>query len=882
MKPLSIFLQDAYRIKPRPAEELPDGTVRTGAVLLAEVVDGAAFFQRYGDKSGWEMLQRCRTLISGLVDERGGVSKTVGEANWAYFGDPESALACAVDVQKQFKEYNRKRIFPETVHLRIGIHYGDVILDKEAVFGSAAAVLTAIVRHLEADHIGVTRQIRDRLGDDLDPAVAPLTLPDPELPPVVIVLWEDAERHNGAPLPVALFIRYFHTLADPPLRQAWESLTTLLDTGSAADVGPHRMLPDKSIVIQAKSTDAAIELAKEMLAFLNRKLERAADHPLPLQMLVDGGACFDREGAERPESPVNWHELAPGEIHVTAAARRFGKALRTEPSLNEDAPPHTVAKLAPEPTRRPGDFPFMFRHALADGPLNPCFYCGSRKHRPRQCPAKTLETGRGALESLGYLSPESVNRLFFKYFLSGGEPVSTEGDMSIDAMAAFYDLGYAVQIRFLLWIWNTGSVAWRGMDQDYTRRSLGGKIWLAFDCLRTGNLTKSADLLETALQDAPHDYKALCCMGFLHLERDASDTAAYYFKQAGHYAENAVQRVFILFLLARLAEQKGDFYASERHVEDILIEIPECPEARYLRMRIQLRNGQDVAVASRLAELIREHPLFYCHALIDPEMAPWDHVARTVLARLYAEAETAATQQAETARRELDRCRSLLGAGDKSTAKIESLWEKILALKEMKGYLGFLVIADYATAIASDAQSLLRHRRDRIFTTLSKLTERALELIASIRNVPAQGRFATLYGRIKEAQDDIDTIRRGVNEEDPEIFRKALAQSSMISERLSAIESQLALAYNLWMAKRFLSVFGKYTIVLQLLNLLTAFVLLPVTFRFMPAEFSAYYLSEAYLKFYQMAFLGVGGVLAFLLAVLKGVRQLYPEPSEPG
>ena len=74
------------------------------------------------------LLEEQRKLVrETLIRHNGREVKTIGDAFLIEFPSALDALRCAYHIQGKAREHNNPRAEEERVHLRIGIHLGDVV-----------------------------------------------------------------------------------------------------------------------------------------------------------------------------------------------------------------------------------------------------------------------------------------------------------------------------------------------------------------------------------------------------------------------------------------------------------------------------------------------------------------------------------------------------------------------------------------------------------------------------------------------------------------------------------------------------------------------------------------------------------------------------------
>src|SRR6266705_772523 len=104
------------------------------AILFADVSGSTALYEKLGDKPAAKMIEACLGELRAVVAKwEGKVVKTIGDELMVVFGRPEVACAAAREMQQ------RVNALPPTggvtLAIRIGVHYGPVLVEKSDFWG---------------------------------------------------------------------------------------------------------------------------------------------------------------------------------------------------------------------------------------------------------------------------------------------------------------------------------------------------------------------------------------------------------------------------------------------------------------------------------------------------------------------------------------------------------------------------------------------------------------------------------------------------------------------------------------------------------------------------------------------------------------------------
>jgi class 3 adenylate cyclase len=117
-----------------------DKTRKQVTTLFTDIVDSSRYWDQFGDVRGRMMIDHHNRLVFPVIRKfRGRIVKTIGDGLMAIFKNPNDALKGAVAIQQILQKMrNVDQAFH--VHLRIGIHTGVAIVEKNDVYGDAINV----------------------------------------------------------------------------------------------------------------------------------------------------------------------------------------------------------------------------------------------------------------------------------------------------------------------------------------------------------------------------------------------------------------------------------------------------------------------------------------------------------------------------------------------------------------------------------------------------------------------------------------------------------------------------------------------------------------------------------------------------------------------
>jgi adenylate cyclase len=142
------------------------------AILFADVVGSTRLYELMGDLRARDMVAICIDVMRTATEQhQGTVIKTMGDEVMATFADADQALNAAAQMQQQISRHSQLKVEGQPVSLRIGCHYGPVVLENRDVFGSTVHTANRMTSQAKAMQIMTTAAVVERLAPQWRAAV---------------------------------------------------------------------------------------------------------------------------------------------------------------------------------------------------------------------------------------------------------------------------------------------------------------------------------------------------------------------------------------------------------------------------------------------------------------------------------------------------------------------------------------------------------------------------------------------------------------------------------------------------------------------------------------------------------------------------------------
>ena len=172
--------------------------------MFTDMVGYTALGQR-NESLSLALVEEQRRLVRPILARHSGREvKTMGDAFLVEFPNAADAVRCAYDIQRTVKEYNLSLTQEKRIHLRIGVHVGEVVGNEGDISGDAVNVASRIEPLAEDGGVCITRQVYDHVKGKLDIAMlglGPKSLKNVAEPTEVyrfVMPWE-TEAHGSTP-----------------------------------------------------------------------------------------------------------------------------------------------------------------------------------------------------------------------------------------------------------------------------------------------------------------------------------------------------------------------------------------------------------------------------------------------------------------------------------------------------------------------------------------------------------------------------------------------------------------------------------------------------------------------------------------------------------
>src|SRR5690349_8726273 len=136
--------------------------------MFTDMVDYTSLGQR-NESLSLALVDDQRKLIRPILKRHEGREvKTMGDAFLVEFSSALNAVKCAYEIQKAAREFNSSLSEDRRVHLRVGVHLGDIVESEGDISGDSVNVASRIESLADDGGVCITRQVYDQVQNKFE------------------------------------------------------------------------------------------------------------------------------------------------------------------------------------------------------------------------------------------------------------------------------------------------------------------------------------------------------------------------------------------------------------------------------------------------------------------------------------------------------------------------------------------------------------------------------------------------------------------------------------------------------------------------------------------------------------------------------------------
>lgn len=161
------------------------------AVLFSDVVGSTRIYEVLGDQRAREVIAVCLDLMQGATEaHKGTVIKTIGDEVMATFPTADDAMNAAAQIQRSITTHPALQFEGHSVSVRIGCHFGPVVLERHDVFGATVNTANRMTSQAKSGQIVTTAATVSLLSPDWRASVRQIDLATLSVQGAEVMLYE--------------------------------------------------------------------------------------------------------------------------------------------------------------------------------------------------------------------------------------------------------------------------------------------------------------------------------------------------------------------------------------------------------------------------------------------------------------------------------------------------------------------------------------------------------------------------------------------------------------------------------------------------------------------------------------------------------------------
>lgn len=132
------------------------------AILIADICGSTALYEREGNVLARQLITKTFSLMQDKISAyQGTLINAIGDEILCTYPSPEMALNSACAMQASIRNHNAGA--GSSIQIRIGVHYGDVFIENEKIYGDAVNLTARVAAIARASQIMTTEVVYELL-----------------------------------------------------------------------------------------------------------------------------------------------------------------------------------------------------------------------------------------------------------------------------------------------------------------------------------------------------------------------------------------------------------------------------------------------------------------------------------------------------------------------------------------------------------------------------------------------------------------------------------------------------------------------------------------------------------------------------------------------
>src|SRR5215467_4237830 len=273
---------------------MSQGQRRLAAIMFTDMVGYTALGQK-NESLSLALVDEQRKLIRPiLIRHNGREVKTIGDAFLVEFPSALDAVRGAYDIQRATREFNFSLQDERRIHLRIGVHIGDVVDHDGDISGDAVNVASRVEPLAEDGGVCITRQVYDNIQNKFElklSSLGPKTLKNVSTPVEIykmVMPWDQMQNVSELDKKRVAILPFVSMSPDPNDGYFADGITEEI-ISAVSGIGGINVISRTSVMGYKGTTKKVKEIGKELEAgsILEGSLRKAGNMIRITAQLID-------------------------------------------------------------------------------------------------------------------------------------------------------------------------------------------------------------------------------------------------------------------------------------------------------------------------------------------------------------------------------------------------------------------------------------------------------------------------------------------------------------------------------------------------------------------------------------------------------------------
>jgi hypothetical protein len=358
---------------------------------------------------------------------------------------------------------------------------------------------------------------------------------------------------------------------------------------------------------------------------------------------------------------------------------------------------------------------------------------------------------------------------------------------------------------------------------------------MGLDCLRVGQYAQAQEFFNAeSVRREGKQFHAVIGQAFLALETGRVQDMGRFLDRAHSLASLEKDRIYNGLLLSRYYELLGDIWKTKDVVKSILNIKPDCEEAQYRMIQLEVKDGYNEMAFKQLQALAVDRKDFFIMALMDPLLLPVHGFIEEVLtSKIQVVAKNANEKLVEA----ISECNELRSWFDEGNEKMDANFKMLANLEKQykrKSYFDILDVITRGQNLIYSCKQLRDESLDALDEKIDELAVGYEKHLSFWNNYEYSFLFNKFQAGLGGIKQELLRARRLIKNASGEGYRKALELVAAAGKDVEKLNKKINRMLWVKMVLDGVKLFGKKLLIAEAILVVFAVLLFPVLSAVLP------------------------------------------------